>query len=115
MKRIIAITLSAVLMFALFTACGKKEDDKIKDDVKDEITSMENDMSEALTEGKNDVQDFAEDLTENGNVTNETGEGMLEEAITDLSEMLEGDNKDTTKDTTEGGNNTANDKEEATR
>lgn len=97
MKRIIAITLSAILIFAIFAACGKKEDENIKDDVKDEITSMENDLSQALTEGKNDLEDFAEDLTENGNVTQQTGEGMLEEALTDLSEMLEGDNKDTTK------------------
>ena len=97
MKRIIAITLSAILIFAIFAACGKKEDENIKDDVKDEITSMENDLSQALTEGKNDLEDFAEDLTENGNVTQQTGEGMLEEALTDLSEMLEGDNKETTK------------------
>ena len=97
MKRIIAITLSAIQIFAIFAACGKKEDENIKDDVKDEITSMENDLSQALTEGKNDLEDFAEDLTENGNVTQQTGEGMLEEALTDLSEMLEGDNKDTTK------------------
>lgn len=89
MKRIIAITLSAILIFAIFAACGKKEDENIKDDVKDEITSMENDLSQALTEGKNDLEDFADDLTENGNVTDQTGEGVLEEALTDISEMLE--------------------------
>ena len=94
MKRIIAIILSAILMFALFAACGKK--DEIKDDVKDEITSMKNDISDEITEGKNDMQDFADDLTENGNVTDQTGEGMLEEAITDISEMLEGNGDDAT-------------------
>lgn len=99
MKRIIAITLSAVLMLTAFAACGKKEDESIKDDVKDEITTIENDMTEALTDGKNDLEDFADGLTENGNVTDQTGEGMLEEALTDLSEMLEGDgDKETTKE-----------------
>ena len=91
MKRIIAIILSAVLMLAIFAACGKKEDDKIKDDIRDELTTVENDITEALTDGESDMQDFADDLTENGNVTDQTGEGMLEEALTDLSEMLEGD------------------------
>lgn len=98
MKRIIAITLSTVLMFTLFTACGKKEEE-MKDDVKDELTSMKDDVSDAIEDGKNDAQGMMEDLTENGNVTNQTGEGALQEAITDISEMLEGNgDKETTKE-----------------
>lgn len=95
MKKIIAITLSAVLLLAIFAACGKK-DENIKDDVKDEITTIRNDISDAIDDGKNDMNNIGDDLTENGNVTNQTGQGALEEAITDISEMLEGDNKDNT-------------------
>ena len=95
MKRIIAITLSAVVMLTLFAACGEKEEE-MKDDIKDKITTVENDVSDAIDDGKNDAQGMMEDLTENGNVTNQTGEGALQEAITDISEMLEGDGKEDT-------------------
>lgn len=94
MKRIIAIILSAMLMFTLFAACGNK--DEVKDDVKDEITSMENDMTTAMDDISEDMSDLGDELTENGNVTDQTGEGALEEAITDISEMLDGDDRDTT-------------------
>ena len=98
MKRIIAITLSAVIMLSVFAACGKK-DENIKDDVKDEMTSIKNDVSDAVEDGKNDMEDIGDKLTENGNVTGHTGEGVLQEAITDISEMLDGDgNKETTKE-----------------
>ena len=90
MRRIIAITLSATLMFALFAACGKK------DEVKEELTTIRDDISNAVSEGKNDMNNIGDDLTENGNVTNQTGQGAIEEAITDISEMLEGNNKDNT-------------------
>ena len=97
MKRIIAIALSTILMLTLFAACGKK-DEGVKDDVKDELTTIKDDISDAVDEGKNDAENIGDMLTENGNVTNQTSEGALEEAITDLSEMLEGDDKnDTTK------------------
>lgn len=100
MKRITAIALSAILVLTLFVACGKKEEE-MKDDVKDELTSMRDDVSDAVEDGKNDAQGMMDDLTENGNVTGQTGEGALQEAITDISEMLEGDgtterNKDET-------------------
>ena len=98
MKRIIAITISAVLMLTLFAACGKKEEE-MKDDVKDELTTIRDDVSDAIEDGKNDMEDIGDKLTENGNVTNQTGEGALQEAITDVSEMLEGDtDKETTKE-----------------
>ena len=102
MKRIIAIMLAAILMVSLFAACGKKEE--IKDDVKDELTTLKDDMTTAMDDISEDMSDIGDMLTENGNVTDQTGEGALEEAITDISEMLEGDTKDTTvkaeKDTT---------------
>jgi len=111
MKRIIAITVSAVLMLTLFAACGKKEEE-MKDDVKDELTSMRDDVSDAIDDGKNDANNIADDLTENGNVTNQTGEGILNEAITDISEMFEGDNGDATTekkdDTARSGQNQRN-------
>ncbi len=90
MKRIFAIMLAAVLMFALFAACGKK------DEVKDELTTLKDDMTTAMDEIRDEMSDMGDELTEGGNVTDQTGEGALEEAITDISEMLEGDNKDTT-------------------
>ena len=95
MKRIIAIALSTILMLTLFAACGKKEE-SMKDDVKDELTTIRDDISDAVSEGKNDAEGIGDMLTENGNVTNQTSEGALEEAITDLSEMLEGNDKDKT-------------------
>lgn len=103
MKRIIAITLSAVLMLSLFAACGKNKEE-MKDDVKEELTTIKDDISDAVDEGKNDAEGIGDMLTENGNVTNQTSEGALEEALTDISEMLEGngDKAETTtvKDTT---------------
>lgn len=101
MKRIIAITLSAVLMLSLFAACGKKEEE-MKDDVKEELTTLKDDISDAVEEGKDDAQGIMDDITENGNVTNQTGEGALQQAITDISEMLEGNGnkEDTTKNDT---------------
>lgn len=100
MKRIIAITLSAVLMFSLFAACGKKEEE-MKDDVKEELTTIKDDISDAVEDGKDDAQGIMDDITENGNVTNQTGEGALQQAITDISEMLEGDDTtDRNKDET---------------
>lgn len=100
MKRIVAITLSAVLMLTLFAACGEKKDE-MKDEVKEELTTVKDDISDAVDEGKNDSQGMMEDLTENGNVTDQTGEGALQEALTDISEMLEGDgNRDDKEDTT---------------
>ena len=98
MKRIIAIALSTILMLTLFAACGKKED-SMKDDVKDELTTIRDDISDAVSEGKNDAEGIGDMLTENGNVTNQTSEGALEEAITDLSEMLDGDDKNKTTET----------------
>ena len=94
MKRIIAIILSLVFVLALFAACGKK--DEIKDDVKDEITTLRNELTSALDKVEEDMTDIGDKLTDIGNVTDQTGEGALEEAITDISEMLEGDKKDTT-------------------
>ena len=101
MKRIIAITLSAVLMLSLFAACGKKEEE-MKDDVKEELTTIKDDISDAVEDGKDDAQGIMDDITENGNVTNQTGEGALQQAITDISEMLEGNGnkEDTTKNDT---------------
>ena len=98
MKRIIAIALSTILMLTLFAACGKKEE-SMKDDVKDELTTIKDDISDAVSEGKNDAEGIGDMLTENGNVTNQTSEGALEEAITDLSEMLDGDDKNKTTET----------------
>ncbi|MBR5827437.1 MAG: hypothetical protein IKY78_10200 [Clostridia bacterium] len=102
MKKIIAMTLTAVLMLSLFAACGKTGEE-MKDDVKEELTTIREDLSDALTEGKNDAEGIGDMLTENGNVTNQTSEGALQEALTDISEMLEGngDREETTKkDTT---------------
>ncbi len=90
MKRIIAIILSLVAVLALFAACGKK------DDTKDENTTARNDMTTAMEQLEDDMTDIGDKLTENGNVTDQTGEGMLDEALTNMSEMLEGDTDDTT-------------------
>lgn len=90
MKKIIAIILSLVVVLALFAACGKK------DEVKDEITTLKDELTSAADKIEEDLTDIGDMLTENGNVTDQTGEGALEEAITDISEMLEGDKKDTT-------------------
>ena len=90
MKKIIAIILSLVVVLALFAACGKK------DEVKDEITTLKDELTSAADRLEDDLTDIGDMLTENGNVTDQTGEGALEEAITDISEMLEGDSKDTT-------------------
>lgn len=90
MKRIIAIILSLVAVLTLFVACGNK------DEVKEEITTLRNDLTSAMDKLEEDMTDIGDMLTENGNVTDQTGEGALEEAITDISEMLEGDKKDTT-------------------
>ena len=101
MKRIIAIILSLVVVLALFAACGKK------DEVKDEITTLREELTSAADRLEEDMTDIGDMLTENGNVTDQTGEGALEEALTDISEMLEGDTPDGTtevKDTTVRGN-----------
>ena len=100
MKAIIPVILAAILLFTL-AACGNKEE--MKDDVKEELTTIRDDVSDAVEEGKNDAEDMGDRLTENGNVTGNTTEGMLNEALTDLSEMLEGNKEDTTvvKETTE--------------
>lgn len=90
MKKTIAIILSLVVVMAFFAACGKK------DEVKDELTTLKNELTSAADRLEEDLTDIGDMLTENGNVTDQTGEGALEEAITDISEMLEGDKKDTT-------------------
>ena len=100
MKRIIALTLSTVFMFTFFAACGKKKEE-MKEDIKEELTTIKDDVSDAVDDSKNDTQGMMDDLMENGNVTNQTGEGALQEALTDVSEMLEGDDKNETEKETE--------------
>ncbi len=67
MKNIFSLILAAVIIMAVFSfaACGNGK-------VQDDVTSMMEDATTLMQEVSSGLEDLAEDITENGNVTDES-------------------------------------------
>ncbi len=97
MKAIISIILAAMLMFT-FTACGGNDDTGNgtgNGGNENNGTSMRDETTTDMNDAGENMGDIADDLTENGNVTNQTEEGILNDAMTGISDMLGGDEETT--------------------
>lgn len=85
MKKILILALISIFVLAVFAACGSGNDDNMKDD----ITTIMDDMSSGLSE-------MDESLTQGGNITSDNN-GTTEENL--LEEIMPGD--DATTDITD--------------
>lgn len=86
MKKIITLIAILALVAVIFTlaACGNKTDGSLSSEMttlKDEVTTAMDDISSALDE-------LDDDLTENGNVTDQdSSTGLFEDATSDNKEI----------------------------
>lgn len=91
MKKIISLLLAALVLVTVafvFAACGK-------DEVKDDITSMMDDATTLMDEVSTGLDDLGDDLTQEGNVTDESEENTTAQGASEDSEGLLGGEEDT--------------------
>ena len=83
MKKIISIFAILALIAAIFTfaACGKKT----TNDIKNEITTLKDDGEDMMDDMSSALGELDDELTENGNVTDENSSTGLSEDITDIT------------------------------
>ena len=95
MKNILSAILVGVLalsMLIAFAACGKK----MENDLNDGMTSMMDEATTLMEEVSTALDDLADDLTENGNVTDEADRNDAEDESTTKEGILGGDDNNGT-------------------
>ena len=83
------IALAGVML--CFAACGEK--------AKEDMTTVENEITSMMDDATSMAEELADELTENGNVTDQTDENMLESFVEDMTD----DTKDITENTEKDG------------
>ncbi len=87
MKKIISLILAALVLVTVafvFAACGNEE-------TKNDVTSMMDDATTLMDEVSSGLDDLADDLTENGNVTDESQEDSTVEDTSENEGLLGGE------------------------
>ncbi|MBQ8503003.1 MAG: hypothetical protein IJ491_01865 [Clostridia bacterium] len=82
MKKIISLILAAVLLVSvavIFAACGNND---AGNEIKNDVTSMMDGATTLMDEVSEGLSDLADDLTENGNVTDESGADNMNDGTT---------------------------------
>lgn len=102
MKNILSAILVGVLALTLlvaFAACGKKMENDLENgmtSMMDDATGMMDDATTLMEEVSTALDDLADDLTENGNVTDEADRNDAEDEGTTKEGLLGGDDKNGT-------------------
>lgn len=101
---ILVICLAVALIFVL-VACGN-----VKDDVKDKMTTIKNDVTSIMDGVSSAVSDLDSSLTAEGNVTKENSStGLLDGMASDKSTTEKGTTEKSTSSTTSGSFATTSD------
>ena len=110
MKKILSLIMIMALVALIFTlaACGGGND--MKDDIKNEMTTLKDGATSMMDDLSSAVSDMAGELTENGNVTKDkSSTGLFDDMTSDKDKTTkndattENDTKEnpTTKESTE--------------